>query len=161
MDENRAFAVPINRLEITVQLRNGVPIEGEIYLEHVTQDLSAHQKLVLFLENNNAFFPIKVAASGRTEFINKKNVQIFEVVVADGQDTAYFANLFMLSIPIVAHFSDGSMVQGDLMAEVPKEKARLSDCLNLSTGFLCIKSGSRMRYINRDALQKVVHADSV
>jgi hypothetical protein len=45
------------------------------------------------------------------------------------------------------------------MAEVPQEKARLSDCLNMSNRFLSIRTGATMCYINKDALQKVVHAD--
>jgi hypothetical protein len=45
------------------------------------------------------------------------------------------------------------------MAEVPREKNRLSDCLNLPHRFLSVKTGGKILYINKKAIQKVVHDD--
>ena len=44
-----------------------------------------------------------------------------------------------LWIPVNAQFGDGDTVNGELVAEVPAEKARLSDCLNLQNKFLSVK----------------------
>ncbi len=65
----------------------------------------------------------------------------------------------MHAISVTARFCDGTAVSGELMAEVPQEKARLSDCLNISNKFLSVKTGGKMCYINKDALRTVVHAD--
>jgi hypothetical protein len=82
-----------------------------------------------------------------------------DVVIPDGPESSFFSHLHMHTIPIIAHFADGATISGDLMAEVPQEKARLSDCLNMSNRFLSVRTSGIMRYINKQALQKVIHAD--
>ena len=156
MSGNAAFAVPKDRQEVTVRLEKGPALKGEIFLEYVSDDISRHQKVTAFLENSNTFFPIKVK-NGATEFINKKNVRYVEVAFPGDADTDYFACRPMQSIPVNALFGDGEAVSGKLVAEVPAEKARLSDCLNLQNKFLTVRSDNKMCYINKKALQKVVH----
>jgi hypothetical protein len=159
MSGNAIFAVPKDRQAVTIRLDKGIKLEGEIFLEYMVSGLSTHQKVTAFLENENLFFPIKLIASGVTEFVNKKTVQTVVVGFPGESETGYFSHLLMHSIRVTARFCDGTMVSGDLMAEVPQEKARLSDCLNMSNRFLSVKTGATMCYINKEALQKVVHAD--
>jgi hypothetical protein len=159
MSGNAAFAVPKDRQEVTVLLDRGETLTGQIFLEYMASDLSIHQKITMFLENDNAFFPIKVGASGGAEFVNKNNIWTVDVVIPSDPKTDFFSHLLMHTIPIIAHFADGTTISGELMAEVPKEKARLSDCLNMSNVFISVKTNGTMRYINKQSLQKVIHAD--
>jgi hypothetical protein len=159
MNGNAAFAVPKDRQEVTVRLDRGETLTGEIFLEYMAAELSAHQKISMFLENDNVFFPLKVNTSGGTEFVNKNNVWTVDVVIPDSTGNDFFSQLLMHTIPIMARFADGVAITGELMAEVPQEKARLSDCLNMSNTFLSVRTNGIMRYINKQALQKVIHAD--
>ncbi len=159
MNGNAAFAIPKDRQEVTVRLETGAALKGEIFLEYVSNDTSNHQKVTAFLENDNTFFPLKVNSKS-TEFISKKNVKYVEVALPVNPVVNYFSSRPMLSIPVNALFGDGESVSGKLVAEVPAEKARLSDCLNLQVKFLNVKTDSRIYYINKDALQKVVHDDT-
>lgn len=158
MSGNTAFAVPKDRQSVTVRLSLGATVEGEVFTESISEGLSIHQKVTAFIENSDAFFPIKVSPGGSAEFINKKNARIIEVSLPEDPETGYFAHLLMHTIPVMVFLNDGNTVSGELMAEVPREKARLSDCLNLPEKFLAVKSGKTMFYINKQALQKVVHA---
>lgn len=157
MSVDTVFTVPKDRLSVTVRLDKGVALEGEIFLEPVSGNLSVHQKVAAFLESGNAFFPLKLSA-GNTEFINKKNVWIVDVNIPDGHDADYFLFRPMHAISVTLLFSDGKIVSGELLAEVPEEKARLSDCLNLPGSFLCVRLAGKMRYINKETLQKVTYA---
>ena len=159
MTGNAAFAVPRDRLEVTLRLDQGVILEGEIFLEYMAGDLAVHHLITAFLENDTLFFPIMINTSGGTEFISKKSVRIVEVDIPEASEVDYFFHLLMRAIPVTAHFSDGTSLSGDLMAEVPQEKARLSDCLNMRNNFLCVKTAGKMCYLNKEALQKVVHGD--
>jgi hypothetical protein len=159
MSENTAFAVPKDRQVVTIRLSQSMVLEGEIFLELISEGLSIHQKVTAFLENNNAFFPVKMIPGGGTEFICKKNVQTVVVDFPADPETGYFARLPMHTIPVTAHFRDRNTLSGELIAEVPQEKARLSDCLNLPNIFLSVKTDGKMCYINKDALQKVSHKD--
>lgn len=158
MSGKTVFAVPKDRQNVTIRLSRDTALTGEIFMESIVEGLSIHQKVTSFIENSNAFFPIKIAPEGSTEFINKNKVQVVEVGLPEDPETSYFAHLHMQTIPITAFLNDGSIVHGELLAEVPQEKARLSDCLNLTDKFLVVKSGKQICYINKHALQKVVHA---
>jgi hypothetical protein len=74
MSGNAAFTVPKDRLSVSIRLEKGVTLNGEIFLEYVSDTVSLHQKVTAFLENDNAFFPIEVG-SGGTEFVNKTHVR--------------------------------------------------------------------------------------
>lgn len=157
MSGNTAFAVPKDRLSVSIRLEKGVMLSGEIFLEYVSDTVSMHQKVTAFLENDNAFFPIKVGTGG-TEFVNKTHIRYVEINLPDDPDANYFSFRPMQAIPVNAQFGDGDTVNGELVAEVPAEKARLSDCLNLQNKFLSVKTVDKMCYINREMLQKVIHA---
>jgi hypothetical protein len=159
MNTSAAFAVPKDRQVVTIRLSGNASLEGEIFIESMSESMSIHQKVTAFLENSNTFFPIKVIPGGNTEFISKKNILSVEVGFPEDPETSYFAHLFMHTIPITAYFYDGHTLSGELMAEVPREKARLSDCLNLASKFIDLKTDNKMCYINKDALLKVVHWD--
>ena len=158
MSGKTMFAVPKDRQNVTVRLSLGTALVGEIFMESIAEGLSIHQKITSFIENSNAFFPIKLSPGGSTEFINKNKIQVFEVSLPEDPETSYFSHFHMQTIPVTVFLTDGSTVSGDLLAEVPQEKARLSDCLNLTDKFLVVRSGEQMCYLNKDALQKVVHA---
>jgi hypothetical protein len=157
---NGVLTVPKDRQGVTVRLSGGEVLEGEIFLEFMSELLSTHQKLTAFLENDTLFFPVKLAKTDTTEFVNKKNVWSVEVAVPGDRESGYFPQLFMHSITVTVHFCDGATISGDLLAEAPREKARLSDCLNMANQFLSVKTGAKICYLNKDALRTVMHADN-
>ena len=87
-------------------------------------------------------------------FINKERVSMLEVAVSD-EEPAY---QLMHIEDITTLFTDGTALSGELLAEVPKEKARLSDCLNLPESFLSVKKEKTMCYINKSTIQKVIYS---
>jgi hypothetical protein len=159
MNGNAAFAVPKDRQRVMVHLDKGVALEGEIFLEFFSHEQSAHQKVTSFLENDSVFFPLKVSATGATEFVNRKNIGIVEVDTAGEPDPEYFSFQILHTIPVTVILRHGDAISGLLMAEVPQDKARLSDCLNLPDRFLSVKTAGKIYYINKTAVQKVLHAD--
>lgn len=160
MNENPVLAVPMDRQNVTLRLDTGAILEGEIFLEYVPDISSVHQRITAFLESGNAFFPLK-RVNGNTEFVNRKKVQTLEVKCPERPDARYCESRIMNTIPVTAIFSNGDTISGELMAEVPQEKARLSDCLNLPSTFLEVKTDSTIYYINKEALQKILYRDKV
>lgn len=154
-----AYAVPTDRQRISAHLDKGKVLTGDIFLESFTQDLSIHQRVTAFLENSNLFFPLKTVEAGKTAFINKYTVGLIEVGISEDPSSEYFSFHLMHSIPVTVELRHGDIINGSLMAEVPEEKARLSDCLNLPNNFLCIKTTDKVFYINMKAIQQVSHSD--
>ena len=153
MTTQREFAVPKDKQLVTIHLIGGETMPGNIFLEYFPDALTLHQKVKAFLEDGNRFFPL-TAENMPPTFINKERVNMLEVAVSD-EEPAYH---LMHIEDITALFTDGTALSGALLAEVPKAKARLSDCLNLSESFLSIRKEKTMCYINKSTIQKVIYS---
>lgn len=159
MSDQAALAVPKDRQDVTVHLSGGGVLEGTIFLEYSQPELTLLQKVTAFLETGNTFFPLRLNKGGATEFINKKNVRIVELAYSADAEKDSLALSLMYSVEVTVVLVNDAAVSGALLAEVPLERARLSDCLNLPQQFLSIKMDGKIRYINKNALQKVVYAE--
>jgi hypothetical protein len=153
MTPQREFAVPKDKQLVTVHLIGGETRTGNIFLEYFPEALTLHQKVKLFLEDTNQFFPLTAEGTPPT-FINKERVSMLEVAISD-EEPAYH---LMHIEDITTLFTDGAALSGELLAEVPKEKARLSDCLNLPETFLSVKKDKAICYLNKSAIQKVSYS---
>jgi len=159
MSRQTAFAVPKDRQDVTVRLIGGAVLEGAIFLEYGPVEHTAYQKVGSFLEDGNSFFPLLAAGAASPEFINKKNICTVEFSYQPEQEQDSLALSLMHAVDITAIFIDESSVSGALLAEVPVEKARLSDCLNLPGRFLSVKIDGKICYVNKGALRKVLYAE--
>jgi len=152
MADPRDFIVPREKQLVTVHLPGGNTMEGNIFLEYYSEARTLHQKLVAFLENRNDFFTL--SSSGSPEFIGKDAIRMVEV---DYPEDEYAFTIMHVELVTVI-FLDGSQVSGDLLADVPEGKQRLSDCLNLPHRFLCARAYGKVCYINKKAILKVITA---
>lgn len=152
MTEHSEFAVPKEKQLVSVLLLGGEVHEGNIFLEYYPEARTLHQKIVAFLEDANDFFPL--SAGGVPEFISKSAIRMVEVRYPE-EDEA-FSIMHVELVTVI--FSDGSQVSGDLLADVPAEKMRLSDCLNIPSRFLCTRAYGKVCYINKKAILKVISA---
>ncbi|MDA8098346.1 MAG: hypothetical protein M0042_01820 [Nitrospiraceae bacterium] len=146
----RAFAVPKEKQLVTVHLLGGESTEGNIYLEFYPDARTLHQKVMAFLEDKTGFFPL---STGQTpDFINKHAIRMVEIHYPEEEEA--FSLMHVELVTVI--FRDGSQVSGDLLADVPEERRRLSDCLNLSFRFLCARTYGKLCYINKEAILKVI-----
>lgn len=158
MSDRANFTVPKDQQDVSVHLLGGVELKGSIFLEYTQAELTIHKKVIAFLEDTAAFFPLRLSETGSTEFINKASVRLVELVYSADGEKDNLALSLMQSVNVSILFTNGATLNGQLLADVPAEKARLSDCLNLPGRFLSIKVDGKISYINKNALQKVVYA---
>ncbi len=153
MSEHREFVVPKEKQKVTVHLTGGETRSGNVFLEYHPEAPALYEKISIFLEDKNEFFPL-AADGGGLQFINKRSIRMMEVEYP-AEESAFS---LMHIEKITAVFSDGSHLDGMLMADVPSEKDRLSDCLNLPARFLIVRVNDRVHFINKDAVRKVTSA---
>ena len=152
MAERSDFAVPKEKQLVTVYLLGGDTIEGNIFLEFNPDLRTLHLKMMAFLENQTDFFPL---SGGRTpEFISKSAIRMVEVHYPE-EEVAF--NIMHVELVTVI-FRDGTQVSGDLLADVPEQRKRLSDSLNLTGRFLCTRAYGKVCYISKQAILKVISA---
>ncbi len=156
MNNQGVYAVPKERQDVTVRLDAAVSVSGSIFLEAAPGAHTVHHRVVAFLEDEAMFFPLTLQGGG-AEFIRKHNIRMVEAKYGDNEDLKVALSL-MQRVSITAVFTDTNSISGELLSEVPAEKARLSDCLNLPYHFLVVQSGDdTICYINKYALRKVVY----
>lgn len=153
MPDGREYAVPKEKQKVTVHLVGGETISGSVFLEFFPEALTLYQKMSSFLEDGNAFFPL-AAETGVPQFVNKSSVRMMKV---DHPEEEPSFSLMHIE-EITALFSDGAKISGMLMADVPAERARLSDCLNLTPLFLSVRTGDSILFLNKKSVQKVVYS---
>ncbi len=146
MTGHTPYAVPKEKLGVTIHFESGAVLRGFIFLEYTTAIMSARQKVSLFHEQDSAFFPLLLDDSGRTEFINKSKIRMLEAEYPQEDDDEADSSLIR-TINIIVVFNDGAMLSGGLLAEVPEQSARLSDCLNLPNQFLSLRVGRNALYV--------------
>jgi hypothetical protein len=152
MEDIRDFVVPKEKQLVTVHLLGGESREGNIYLEFYSEARTLHQKVIAFLEDKNDFFPLSHGTM--PDFICKNAIRMVQVHFPKEEDTFDIMHVELVTII----FRDGSQVSGDLLSDVPDDRKRLSDCLNLAGRFLCTKTYGEISYINKDAILKVISA---
>ena len=152
MAEHQEFVVPKEKQQVTVYLLGGDTIEGNIFLEYNPDARSLHQKMMAFLENQTGFFPL--SGSGTPEFISKSAIRMVEVPHHGDEEAFDIMHVELVTVI----FRDGTQVSGDLLADVPEQRKRLSDSLNLSGRFLCTRAYGKVCYISKQAILKVITA---
>ena len=152
MAERSDLAVPKEKQLVTVYLLGGDTIEGDIFLEYNPDLRTPHLKMMAFLENQTDFFPL---SSGSTpEFISKSAIRMVEVHSPADEDAFNIMHVELVTVI----FRDGTQISGDLLADVPHQRRRLSDCLNLTGRFLCTRAYGKVCYISKQAILKVITA---
>lgn len=153
MTDNRDFAVPKERQQVTVHLLGGETLAGNIFLEYKPEAVTAYQKVASFLEDPLAFFPL-AGGGGKPQIIAKANLKMLEMEYPE--DESSFSLKRIENVTIV--LADGSRIDGLLMADVPEEKDRLSDCLNLPERFLSLRISGKILFLNKALVQKVLYS---
>lgn len=152
MAERSEFAVPKEKQLVTVYLLGGDTIEGNIYLEYNPDARTLHKKMMAFLENAYDFFPL--SSGSVPEFVSKNAIRMVEVHYPEDEDAFGIMHVEMVTVI----FRDGTQVSGDLLADVPEQRKRLSDSLNLTGRFLCTRAYGKVCYISKQAILKVITA---
>ena len=156
MGNQGMFTVPKDQQVVRVHLDRGLTLDGTIFLEYAPQEHSHHQRVLAFLENADGFFPLAVTEGAAPEFVNKRNIRMVEVEYP-AQDHVSFS--LMRILPVSFQFIDQTTLGGELMVDAPEEKSRLSDCLNTTHRFLCLRIGTKIYYVDKDAIRKVAYAE--
>ncbi len=150
------YAVPKHRQEVTVHLDAAETIQGSIFLEPAPGANTDHHKVVAFLEDETMFFPLTRQEGEAPEFIRKRNIRMVEAKYGENEELRTALSL-MQRKSVTAVFTDNTSISGELLSEVPAEKARLSDCLNLPSLYLVMQVDDSICYINKYLLRKVVY----
>jgi len=149
--EQGEFVVPKEKQLVRVSLVGGGVFEGHIFLECGVEARTLHRKVLAFLGDEKDFVPF--AIGDETEFFSKLAIRMVEIDREEEQDAS-----LTHAEPVTVIFRDGPPVDCELIADVPEDRRRLSDILNLPGSFVCARIDENVCYINKQAILKVLSA---
>ena len=150
----KELSIDKNKLQVAITFADGSRGKGEIFLAHHAGGHHGGQKVADLLNGDKAFLPISLE-SGAVEFISKSQILTIEGELVSDEDEEMFSAGLIQQKDVVVVTSGNQTIIGTLLAEVPEERSRLSDCLNLAEGFILLKCDSRYLHINKAMVKKI------
>ncbi len=149
------LSIQKDRATITAIFRDSHKVRGDIFLAAYSASHYGHQKVADLLESNKNFLPILIKEEDRIEFVNKNQLVIVEGELASQEDEEKLSiGLFHIE-KVKIYFINDDTMEGAMLSEVPPERSRLSDCLNLPQKFINMIKEGRYLYLNKRLIMKV------
>jgi len=150
----KELSIDKKKMQVVITFADGSKEKGEIFLAQYAGGHHGHQKVADLLNGEKGFLPVSME-NGAIEFVSKGQILTIEgELVAEEDEEMLSAGLIhQKNVTVVT--SGKQTITGTLLAEVPDERSRLSDCLNLPEDFIRLKSESRYLHINKAMIKKI------
>lgn len=153
----RNLAVPKDKLNVTLRFDDDRCVDGTIFIGAYPASSALFSKVSALLEDEKSFLPFVGKETGKTIFVNKLNIHSMEWDLPEETEKEQIYTGLMHAEDVIATFIGGGRITGTLLSDVPLEKTRLSDCLNMPGRFLILKIDSRHMYVNKAMLREVIN----
>ena len=145
------------RLQAKVTFAEGHSIEGDLHLQ---PGAALHQGIETPLEMLNRpeeFFAMTLPSGGVTLVAKAQTALVTCPAVIPDQDPERLAAA--KSVTLEVQLTGGCKVRGCAHLELPQERARALDFLNVSRGFFAISEGDTIWYVKRSLISQVIPRD--
>ena len=144
------------RIRAEVLVTGGRTLAGFLHLQPMASFHSGPEAPEEALNRHELFLPI--TSDNRSIFVAKSQilaVTIRTVLPANDLDRVEAARTLGMQVEL----SDGTGFVGAVTSELPPDRGRVLDFLNLSEGFFCLVDQDAMRFINRMHVRLVTPLD--
>ena len=149
------LSVQKNKANVTVILPDNTKIKGEVFLASYSDSHYGHQKVADILEEDKLFIPLSIKDEDRVEFININQIVILEGELSTPEDEEKLSMGLYHIEKVKITFANNETFEGAMISEVPKERSRLSDCLNMDGKFISTIKNGRYFYLNKNMITRV------
>jgi hypothetical protein len=144
------------RVRAEVLVTGGRTLDGFLHLQPMASFHSGPEAPEEALNRHELFLPI--TSDNRSIFVAKSQilaVTIRTVLPANDLDRVEAARTLGMQVEL----SDGTGFVGAVTTELPPDRGRVLDFLNLTEGFFCLVDQDAMRFINRGHVRLVTPLD--
>ncbi|MDH3975453.1 MAG: hypothetical protein OEV42_14335 [Deltaproteobacteria bacterium] len=149
------LSVQKDKATVTAILPDKTKLKGEVFLASYSESHYGHQKVADILEGEKVFIPLSLKDEGRVEFLNKDQIVIMEGELSTPEDEEKLSMGLYHIEKVKISFANSENFEGAMISEVPKERSRLSDCLNLEGKFISMIKNGRYFYLNKNMISRV------
>lgn len=145
------------RVRAEVFLSGGRTMVGDLHLMSAASLHSGPETPEELLNRPDRFFPLTVE-SDQTVFLAKHQVLSVGTSAEASEDDSDRRSAAR-QIPLGVELSDGTELIGTASSELPPDRARALDFLNLGTEFFGLRSDHEVRFVNRSHIRVVTPLD--
>ena len=129
--------------DIVLFLNDGVVLEGVVFLSPLAYGHSGRQTLLELLLEVERFLPVR-DREGQVRLINRQSITHVRYVPGEDEEHSAFGK--QAGVRLV--FFGGEALEGTVTLDIPEEKLRIKDYLNMAPTFFALDSGHAHYIIN-------------
>jgi len=147
-DDIRVPTVPV---EVDLLMADGAAAHVTIHLSSSSPFHEGSETLDEFFNAPRGFLPVR-DPSGRTQLVGRR-----AIVSATASASAPLLSRLPGRVPeaiffLKLHLETGAMIEGTLLASLPKATSRISDAFNMPEEFLPIESEDTVAFVRKDRI---------
>jgi hypothetical protein len=149
-DFGSSFQIPKFEAPAEILLSDNRRLRGRLFLSILSSSKLGHSSVLDSLNEPQKFFPFLLEESNQVEIINKDVVVSVTVDIKLDQDEGtdiLNANLWIEEIELKC--SPYMNLRGNVVLDLPPNKARVLDFFNLTTAFFALQDGEKHHIINK------------
>ncbi|MFH1139624.1 MAG: hypothetical protein V1816_26395 [Pseudomonadota bacterium] len=147
-----SLVVEKSRKKAAIVLSDQSQLTGYIFLGAFTETGSRPQTILELLEAEGRFLPFE-NSNGDCEFLNQDHIVWLSAALDPEQPKG---PIEPEKRTVTVFLAGGKRIRGEMLMELPREKARLSDWLNSTGRFMTLQDGKREVHLNSRYVIKVV-----
>lgn len=120
-------------------------LDVNLFLSFQAEAHAGRETAMDLLNSDRAFIPVEDALTNEILLIGKTQI----VSVALDERNASNETPTLLELPVVLELLSGEMVEGSFFTDLPDGKKRLSDYLDLSGQFICLRQKKSDLILNK------------
>lgn len=141
---------------VTMRCRDQQVIKGELFLSLTAKNHTGRETVLDFMNEPEDFFVLKVATAAAINIINKARIMDISVPLELELAEVDMEAMGIKEEPMTIVFNDNFKLTGKSFIDLPPEKARAIDFLNLEQRFFLLVTDSAAHVINRRHISYVI-----
>jgi hypothetical protein len=149
--EGQGFRIPRLLRAADVLFADGRRYRGRVFLPAAAESHVGAMRVEEWLEEAGGFFPFLPDGEGRPVILNKDQIVVLMVPVADPYDTP------QVEVPCRHVLVECGTLQiaGEVSLDLPTDRQRVLDLLNRAGLFVEVREGGRRHFIRKSRITRV------
>lgn len=142
------YRIPKDPTRVVVDMPPGEPVERVLYLSTLAENHRGAETVTDLLAAAPKFLPVRVEGDG-LHLLRKELIRWVLVEEPERAEWLYLEEREgSPELPIRCEFSEGDSLEGQIRAMTPEGERRVSDVVNLASGFLPLETPGGLYLVN-------------
>jgi hypothetical protein len=137
--------------QATLRMSTGGKLDVNFFLSYSTAESPKREHIIDVLNSDRAFIPLEDILSNEILLIGKSRFMDLQLSERDLEPETLRAN----EIKVEVEMANGEIVEGSFFTELPPDRLRLSDFLNLTPQFIYLCRDDHDVVLNKDFVLSV------